>query len=115
MSAYIYDALVILGVLVMTLGVYGIVKMPDLYMKLHAASKSVFLGVMVLALTATALHDGTVIARTILLCLVLLISTPIASHAIGRAGFIAHERMTSPGAVDESGSQLGDETPSWRI
>ncbi len=115
MSAYVYDALVVLGVLVMTLGVFGIIRMPDLYMKLHAASKAVFLGVMVLAGTATALHDGSVIARTILLCLILAVTTPVSAHAIGRAGYILHERMSSPGAVDESGSHLAEDKPVWRL
>lgn len=114
MSSFIFDFLVILGVAVMTLGVYGMIRMPDLYMRLHAASKAVFLGVMVLAISANVLHQGSVTARTILLCLILLVTTPVASHAIGRAGFQLHERMTSPGAVDESGSHLADDMPSWR-
>ncbi|HWV35273.1 MAG TPA: monovalent cation/H(+) antiporter subunit G [Thermomicrobiales bacterium] len=115
MSAYIYDVFVVLGLLVMTLGVFGIIRMPDLYMKLHAASKTVVLGVMVLALTATALHEESVVARTILLCLILVVTTPVSSHAVGRAGFLLHERMSSPGAVDESGSHLGEDTPTWRL
>ncbi len=115
MSAYLYDGLVVLGVLVMTLGVFGIMRMPDLYMKLHAASKAVFLGVMVLALTATALYEGSVLARAILLCLILAVTTPVSSHAIGRAGFLLHERMSSPGAVDESGHHLAEDGPIWRL
>ena len=114
MSNFIFDFLVILGVAVMTLGVYGMMRMPDLYMRLHAASKAVFLGVMVLAFSVNVLHQGSVTARTILLCLILLVTTPVSSHAIGRAGFLLHERMTSPDAVDESGSNLAEETPSWR-
>ncbi len=35
----------ILGVTVMTLGLVGMYRMPDVYTKSHAASKSVFLGV----------------------------------------------------------------------
>lgn len=114
MSAFVYDGLVILGVLVMTLGVFGIIRLPDLYMKLHASSKAVFLGVMVLALTANALHDSSVIARTILLCMILAITTPVSAHAIGRAGYLLHVPMVSPGAVDESGSQLANDGDDWR-
>lgn len=115
MSAWLFDLMVILGVLVMTLGVYGMIRMPDLYMKLHAASKAVFLGVMVLAISANVLYQGAVTARTILLCLILMVTTPVSSHALGRAGFLLHERLKSPGAVDESGSHLADETPTWRL
>ena len=44
------DGLLLLGLLVMTLGVYGMIKMPDIYTRLHAASKSAFLGVAVIAI-----------------------------------------------------------------
>jgi multicomponent Na+:H+ antiporter subunit G len=50
-NAFVYDALVILGVTVMTLGLIGMIRMPDIYTKSHGASKSVFLGVMVLAIS----------------------------------------------------------------
>jgi multicomponent Na+:H+ antiporter subunit G len=43
---YLADALVILGIWVMTVGVYGVIRMPDTYTRLHAASKAVFLGVI---------------------------------------------------------------------
>jgi multicomponent Na+:H+ antiporter subunit G len=43
---YLADALVILGLWVMTVGVYGMIRMPDTYTRLHAASKAVFLGVI---------------------------------------------------------------------
>ena len=46
------DALVLFGVLVMTLGVYGVVRMPDTYTRQHAASKMVFLGAITLLLAS---------------------------------------------------------------
>lgn len=116
MRAYLFDALVILGVVVMTLGVIGIIRMPDLYTKLHGASKSVFLGVMVLALSGMVIADGSVVARLILISLTLLITTPVASHVIGRAGYLTHEQMDTPGAIDESGALASpDERPGWHV
>jgi multicomponent Na+:H+ antiporter subunit G len=116
MRAYLFDALVILGVVVMTLGIIGIIRMPDLYTKLHGASKSVFLGVIVLATSGMAIADGSIVARLVLISLTLLITTPVASHVLGRAGYLAHERMDTPGAIDQSGSILApDEKPPWRM
>jgi monovalent cation/proton antiporter MnhG/PhaG subunit len=37
--------LIVLDLIVMTLGVYGIVRFPDVYMQLHASSMAAFLGV----------------------------------------------------------------------
>jgi multicomponent Na+:H+ antiporter subunit G len=114
--AYIFDALVIIGVAVMTLGVVGLLSMPDVYTKLHAASKSVFLGVMLIAVSGIVLGSASVNARLVLICLALLITTPIASHVIGRAAFLQHEQMETAGAIDESGSILpAEENPTWRM
>ena len=42
MTAWIADALIVLGLAVMTLGIYGIVRFPDVYTQLHASSKAAF-------------------------------------------------------------------------
>jgi len=115
MRAYFYDAAVILSVAVMTLGVYGIWRMPDIYTKLHAASKAVFLGVVVLALSATAVAEGAIVYRVILIAIIVVITTPISSHIIGRAAYLLQERMETPGAVDESGNKLKEQQPTWRL
>jgi multicomponent Na+:H+ antiporter subunit G len=115
MRAYFYDAAVILSVAVMTLGVLGIWRMPDIYTKLHAASKAVFLGVVVLALSSTVIAEGAMVYRAVLVSVIVVITTPLSSHVIGRAAFLLQERMETPGAVDESGSNLKDEPPTWRL
>lgn len=103
MLAYLLDALVILGVVVMTLGIIGIIRMPDLFTKLHAASKSVFLGVIILATSGMVVADGSIVARLILISLMLLVTTPVASHVIGRAGNLVLERVESAEATDDVG------------
>jgi multicomponent Na+:H+ antiporter subunit G len=118
MRVVLSDALIILGLLVMTLGVYGMIRMPDIYTRLHAASKSAFLGVVSIAAAAMLVGDGASIMRLALLIVVLVITTPMASHMIGRAAYLHNERMSSPGAVDESGHHLADHDhaePSWRL
>jgi multicomponent Na+:H+ antiporter subunit G len=115
MRAIVFDAMVILGTLVMTLGVYGMIRMPDLYTRTHAASKAVVLGVAVLALAGTVRSSTDMTLKLLLLAGVLLLTTPVAAHAIARAGYLQHERMQTPGAIDESGSHLADEDPAWRM
>lgn len=118
MKDLLSDALIILGLVVMTLGVYGMIRMPDVYTRLHAASKSAFLGVVSIAVAAMLVNDGASIMRLVLLCLLLAMTTPIASHAIGRAAYLHNERMSSPGALDESGHHLAEHEhaePSWRL
>ena len=107
------DALVVLGVLVMTVGVYGVVRMPDTYTRLHAASKTVVLGMMPLLLASAFTGDRGVVLRVILIGLFLLVTTPVSAHMVGRAAYLKKERMQAPEAVDEwDRDRAGPETGS---
>jgi multicomponent Na+:H+ antiporter subunit G len=103
---YVADALVVLGVLVMTVGVYGAVRMPDTYTKLHAMSKTVVLGVVSLCASSVVTGDPAIVTRALLIGIFLLITTPISSFVIGRAAYLRGEGMKTPGASDESGREL---------
>ena len=103
---FLADGLVVLGVLVMTVGVYGMIRMPDTYTKLHAASKAVFLGVISLCASSVVTGDPDIVYRAILIAAFLIITTPISAFVIARAAFLRGERMETPGALDESGEGL---------
>ena len=112
MTPWLADALVLLALTVMTVGAVGIVTMPDVYTKLHAASKAVFLGVIVLAIATMITSDLSFVLRVAVVCGALILTTPVASHIIGRAAWLEHEHMSTPGAIDESGHHLADEEPA---
>ena len=105
---FVADGLVILGVLVMTVGVYGAIRMPDTYTKLHAMSKAVFLGVVSLCAASVATGQPEIIYRAILIGGFLLITTPISAFVVARAAYLRGERMETPDAVDESGRGLSE-------
>ena len=110
LSPWIADGLVVLGVFVMTVGVYGIIRMPDVYTRLHAASKAVFLGVISLLLASVVTNDAEIIFRAMLIAVFLILTTPVSAHVIARAAFLKGQRMESPDAVDESGHGLQSAT-----
>ena len=103
---YLADALVVLGVLVMTVGVYGAIRMPDTYTKLHSMSKAVFLGVVSLCASSFVTGDPEIIFRAILIAAFLLVTTPISALMIARSAFLQAERMRTPDARDESRRRL---------
>jgi multicomponent Na+:H+ antiporter subunit G len=103
---FVADGLVILGILVMTVGVYGVIRMPDAYTKLHATSKAVFLGVVSLCASSAATGDTAIIYRAILIAAFLVVTTPISAFVIARAAYLRGERMRASDAVDESGRGL---------
>jgi len=104
--AWVADALVLVGLLVMTLGVLGLFRMPGVLLQLHAASKAVFLGVIAFCVASTATGEGEVIARAALIAVFLLLTTPVAAHAVARA---AHR--TGEDRAPERDAAAGDRMP----
>ena len=47
---YAADVVTVLGLIVMTISIIGLFRMPDIYLQLHAASKAVVLGVVAIGL-----------------------------------------------------------------
>jgi|AntDryMetagUQ889_1029465.scaffolds.fasta_scaffold03660_3 multicomponent Na+:H+ antiporter subunit G len=97
------DALVLLGLVVTTLGVVGMYRMPDVYTELHAASKAVVLGIVAFLGASLAARDAAVTSRVILIAAFLILTTPVGAHVIARAAWSRRETMRTPGALDESG------------
>ncbi len=102
MSSLIADILVLLGLAIMTLGVYGIVRFPDVYTQLHASGKAAFLGVSALLVAAAIGGGADIVSRVVLAVVLLTLTTPVAAHAIAQAAHHRREPMRTPGAVDES-------------
>lgn len=105
-GALLADLLVVLGLVVMTVAVYGAIRMPDIYTRLHATSKAVFLGVISFCVASIVTGDGAIIARVLLIAVFLVITTPVSAHAIARAAYLRREPMESSDALDESGHGL---------
>lgn len=103
---WLADGLVVLGVLIMTLGVYGILRLPDTYTRLHATSKMVVLGVISLLLASIVTGDPAIISRVALIGVFVILTTPVSAHMIGRSAFQRGEKMEAPDAIDESGQDL---------
>lgn len=95
---WIGAGLVVLGLFFTAVAVIGLVRLPDLYSRAHATSKTDTLGT-VLTLTGLALVFETAVPRIKLLLLAafLLITNPTATHAITRA---AYDQGIEPWSAD---------------
>ncbi|KTG14413.1 monovalent cation/H(+) antiporter subunit G [Haloferax profundi] len=91
---YAVVGLVLVGLFFSFVAVVGIIRLPDLYTRAHATSKSDTLGT-VLSLGGVALLFGAEVSgvKTVLLLLFMLITNPTAAHAIARA---AHDQGIEP-------------------
>ena len=99
---WIVDALVVVGLIVMTLGVAGIYRMPDAYTKLHAQSKAVALGVVCLLVAAMLRGEWPASLRGLLVVAFILVTAPVGAHVVARAAWRGGEPMAGERVVDES-------------
>jgi multicomponent Na+:H+ antiporter subunit G len=68
----------------------GVARFPDLYTRMHAATKPATVGVVaVMSGVALALYEVPVTARAALVAMFFLLTSPVAAHAIARS---AHTR-----------------------
>lgn len=83
-------AMLLLGGAFCLLGAVGMIRMPDLYTRLQAATKTGTLGVGCL-MVGVALHFETlgVGVRAILVIGFLFLTAPIAGHVIARAAYLS--------------------------
>lgn len=100
---YLAAVAVLLGAVFGLLAAIGIVRLPDLYTRLHAASKAGAVGSgLILIAVALISTDGSVLLRAILGIIFLLLSTPIAAHLLARAAYKAGELPTVATTIEET-------------
>jgi len=90
------------GAFFMLVAAIGILKLPDLYQRLHASSKAATLGVALLLLGA-ALHSGDmgVISRCFIAIVFFMLTAPVGAHLITRAAYKHQEPLAKETLSDE--------------
>ena len=95
----------------MLLAAVGIVRMPDLFLRMSSTTKAATLGSISLLL-ALAIHFGSlaVASRAAAIIFFLLLTTPIAAHMIGRAAYCTGVPLWSETRIDELSGRYDEET-----
>ena len=112
--AAVVAALLSVGVAFTVVAVVGLFRLPDVYARAHATSKSETLGALLaLAAAAVAFGDVATTAKIAALALFLLVTGPTAAHAIVRS---AADQGIEPWnrddlAADGPGAAAADRTP----
>lgn len=109
---YVIAALVLLGGGFAFVAGLGVLRLPDVLIRMHASTKAGALGAG-LILGAAALHFGNLATATeaVAAILFILITAPVAAHMIGRAAFRTGVPMWNtriePGAAEVLGRRDG--------
>ena len=87
------------GILVLTGAAFsliasiGLIRMPDIFTRMHASTKAGVLGSsLILVAAGVVIGDGATWARIVVAIFFLLLTAPIAAHMIGRASLDENHR-----------------------
>lgn len=119
------------GAAFMLIAGVGVIRMPDLFSRMHVATKSSTLGVGLMILgVATFFGDLAVFTRALLVIVFFLLTAPVGAHLLGRAGYIVgiplwegtkwneledkydhtNHTLESPSSVESRDPQTGETT-----
>lgn len=94
--------LVILGGLFALAAALGIVRLPDVMIRMHASTKAGTLGCgLILLAVAVYFGETAIVALAIATIVFLMLTAPVAAHLIGRAAYRAGAPLWKGTVIDE--------------
>ncbi|MCP8884287.1 monovalent cation/H(+) antiporter subunit G [Devosia sp. XJ19-1] len=105
LELYIGGVLLLLGAAFTLLAAIGVVRLPDLYTRMHAASKAGAVGGgLILIAVAVLSQDASVSMRAVIGVVFLLLTTPVSAHLLARASYLSGYKPCSQTLIDELAS-----------
>ena len=99
--------LIIIGILFDIFGCIGLVRFPDVYNRLQAATKCVTLGtIFLLAGVALASGLGPTSAKAMICAVFILITSPTAAHAIAKGAYASGVELWENSVVDKYSEEI---------
>ncbi|MBO0903294.1 monovalent cation/H(+) antiporter subunit G [Jiella sonneratiae] len=94
--------LILAGSLFAAVAAFGMLRLPDLYTRMHAASKagSVGSGMALMALALVS-HSGPEALRAIAAIAFFLLTAPLSAHLLAKAAYAVGYRMWPGSVLDE--------------
>lgn len=91
-----------LGALFILLAAVGVVRMPDLYLRISVTTKAATLGIgLVLVAAAIYFNDLSITTRVLAIILFMLLTAPVGAHMIGRASYFTGVKLWSKSRYDD--------------
>lgn len=107
MSDIIGYILIIVGVLFNIFGCIGLVRLPDVYNRLQAATKCVTLGTALLLLGVAVISGVSATAAKAIICAVfILITSPTAAHAIAKGAHASGVQLWDQSVADKYAEEV---------
>ena len=90
------------GALLALIAGIGLQRFPDVFARMHAATKPATLGlVLVLSGAALLMPDSGAVVKLLLVAVLQFVTAPVSSHLVGRAAYRAGTELSDQTRVDE--------------
>ena len=107
---WIVAILMLLGAAFMLVASLGVLRMPDIFLRMSTTAKAATLGVGFLLLATTVyFQDTTVTSRAVATILFLFLTTPVAAHRLARAAYFVGAPLTEETFLDELGEHYNQQ------
>ena len=95
-------ALLLSGAFLCLVAGIGVMRLPDVFARMHAATKAATLGLMLISIAALLqVDDAGEIVALVLIVVVQFLTSPVAAHMVGRAAYRAGGLLSSATVLDE--------------
>lgn len=107
--------LLIIGTTFTLIAAIGVLRMPDVYLRLQVSTKGATLGAGVILL-AVAVYFGefAIVVRALLIIAFIFLTTPISGHMLARAAYRIGVPLWESSVIDELAGRYDAETDELR-
>jgi multicomponent Na+:H+ antiporter subunit G len=82
---------------------FGVLRMPDIYTRMHASTKAASLGAgLMLIAAAFYFQEVGVVTRIALTTVFIFLTAPVAAHMLGRAAYLMKVKQWDGSVIDEA-------------
>lgn len=90
------------GAIFILLAAIGLVRMPDVYLRISVTTKAATLGVgLILAGAGAYFGEASVVSRVVAIICFLLLTAPVAAHMVGRTAYFTGTELWKKSEIDE--------------
>jgi multicomponent Na+:H+ antiporter subunit G len=102
MNDLIAALLIIAGSFFMLVAALGVVRLPDVFMRMHAITKASSLALLLISAgLAVAVPGLRILVGSLTLMVFIFLTTPVASHMIAKAAALLREPMAQGSKINE--------------
>lgn len=101
-SIFFVTVFVIAGAFFSLLAAIGVIRFPDVYTRMHAATKAPAFGILLFLIAAVIFFaDFYTTAISLMIVIFIFFTAPVASHIISRVAHLLNTEIWSETSIDE--------------